>query len=441
MRVGFAASLRRCSIFDSPEHEASSVTRPASVPPDFCYPRGTVSADQALAFILDRARVPAGTEAVALGRSLGRVLARPVCSPIDVPGHDNSQMDGYAVSTVELGEAGGEFPVSQRIAAGQTGAPLAPGSVARIFTGAPMPPGADAVVMQERAEVLGQRVRLPGGILPGDNVRPAGNDVRCGDRVMEAGTRLAPRHVGALASLGMPEVLVTPRLRVAILASGDELRQPGEPLLPGQIYNSNRYTLQCLLSQLGAEVVDLGQVADDAAATCEALLTAAGSADVVVSSGGMSVGEEDHVKLALESVGRLELWRVAVRPGKPLAYGRIDDADFLGLPGNPVSTLVTFCLFVRPFLLRRMGCADLEVPRWPAKADFVWPAPRLRREFARARVRFDDDGVPWVSLHARQGSDVMSSTTWADGLVEIMEGTTVAHGDTVRFIDFVRLTE
>lgn len=411
------------------------------VPRNFCYPSGTISVDVALGVILERARGPGGaSESVDLDHALGRILATDVSSDIDVPGYDNSQMDGYAVRSAELPREGGEFRVAQRIAAGKVGRALEPGSVARIFTGAPMPAGADAVVMQERALIHGQRVWLPGGIPAGDNVRPRGNDLRAGEQVMRSGSRLTPRHVGLLASLGIQRVKVTPRLRVAILASGDELRLPGEALGPGEIYNSNRYTLHALLASLGVRSIDLGVVSDSLDATCAALLEGAGRADVLVSSGGMSVGEEDHVKAALQAVGSLAMWRVAVKPGKPIAYGRVGDADFLGLPGNPVSTLVTFCLFVRPFLLKRMGAHELHPPRWPVRADFEWPAPRQRREYARARIHRDDDGTPWATLHERQGSDVMSSTTWADGLVEIVEGTTLRRGDWLPYLEFQHLT-
>ncbi len=410
--------------------------RAVSPPADFCYPPGTISVDQAAAFMLERARPPAGARSVALDEALGGVLARDVPSPIDVPGYDNSQMDGYAVRAADVAGDGALLPVSQRIPAGALARPLAPGSAARIFTGAPMPAGADTVVMQERCRVEGERVWIPGPAKQGDNVRPRGNDIRAGQVVLEAGERLRPQHLGLAASLGIAQLALHPRLKVAYFSSGDELRLPGEPLGPGQIYNSNRYTLAALIRRVGAEGVDLGRVADTLDATVVALGRAARVADVVVSSGGVSVGEEDHVRAALEQVGELELWRIAVKPGKPLAYGRIGDADFIGLPGNPVSTLVTFCLFVRPFLLRRMGARRLEPRFWPVRAGFEWPRAAQRREFARARLVDRGGGTPVAELHPRQGSDVLSSTTWADGLVEIPEGTTVARGDVLRYLDF-----
>jgi molybdopterin molybdotransferase len=390
--------------------------------------------------MLERARAPQDvaltTREVALEEALGGVLAVDVFSPIDVPGYDNSQMDGYALRAADARATGVVLPVSQRVPAGVQPAPLVAGSAARIFTGAPIPVGADTVVMQERCEVVERGVRIPGGVARGDNVRPRGNDIATGERVLEKGERLRAPQIGLAASLGLSGLTLYRRLRVALFSSGDELCSPGEPLGPGQIYNSNRYSLHALLARVGVDVVDLGRVADTREATVAALEQAAATADVIVSSGGVSVGEEDHVRDALEAVGRLELWRVAVKPGKPLAYGRVGDADFIGLPGNPVSALVTFCLFVRPFLLKRMGTRRLAPPRWPVAADFEWRRPRQRREYARARLVFGGGEMPRATLHPKQGSDVLSSCAWADGLVEIPEGVTVAPGDTVRYLDF-----
>jgi len=414
---------------------------PAPAPVDFCYPQGTVSTDDAVRFMLERARAPDAaspgeTRHVPLEDALGGVLAEALHSPIDVPGYDNSQMDGYALRACDAGADGASLTVSQRIPAGVAPRPLAPGSAARIFTGAPVPPGADTVVMQERCEVSGRTVRVPGGLAVGDNVRPRGNDIEAGARVLEGGERLRAPELGLAASLGLAGLTLFRPLRVALFSSGDELRFPGEPLGPGQIYNSNRYGLRALLERVGVEVRDLGRVADSLAATVDTLERAASRADVILSSGGVSVGEEDHVKRALETVGSLELWRVAVKPGKPLAYGRVGDADFIGLPGNPVSALVTFCLFVRPFLLKRMGARRLSPPAWPVAAGFAWPQPRQRREYARARVAFPDGGLPVATLYPKQGSDVLSSCAWADGLVEIPEGVTLIEGDTVRYLGF-----
>ena len=400
---------------------------------------GMISVDQALAFMLARARPLEQTESVALTDALGRVLARAETSPIDVPGYANSSMDGYAV---RASDAAGDGPVSlrvaQRIAAGDTGVALMAGEAARIFTGAPLPEGADAVVIQEDCSQVGEQVSFRGPVNAGDNIRPRGNDIVAGSEILAAGTRLRPQELGLAASVGLARLDVVRRLRVGIFSSGDELVQPGKPLFPGAIYNSNRYTLLGLLSALGCETMDLGSVEDSLEATEAALIEAADASDVVVTSGGMSVGDEDHVKRAVERAGQLEMWRVAVKPGKPLAYGRIGTADFVGLPGNPVSTLLTFCLFVRPFLLRRQGvpavlCQALELP-----AAFRWPRPGRRREYLRARLQQGDDGVT-VGIYPKQGSDVLTSTVWADGLVEIREGDTVEPGDLVPYYSFAEL--
>jgi molybdopterin molybdotransferase len=376
---------------------------------------------------------------VTLTDALGRVLAHAETSPIDVPGFSNSSMDGYAL---RASDAAGEGPVSlcvaQRIAAGDIGAAVSAGEAARIFTGAPLPEGADAVVIQEDCREDGDRVHFRGPVTAADNVRPQGNDIVAGSEILAAGTRMRPQELGLAASVGLARLDVVRRLRVAIFSSGDELTQPGEPLAAGAIYNSNRYTLRGLLSALGCEIVDLGSVADSLEATEAALVEAAGESDVVVTSGGMSVGDEDHVKRAVERAGQLEMWRVAVKPGKPLAYGRIRTADFIGLPGNPVSTLVTFCLFVRPFLLRRQGVPSVLSSALRVPAAFRWPRPGQRREYVRARLEPGTDGVA-VGIYPKQGSDVLTSTVWADGLVEIREGDTVEPGDLVPYYSFAEL--
>ena len=401
--------------------------------------RGLISVDQARAFMLARARALEETERVPLTEALGRVLARAETSPIHVPGHANSSMDGYAVRAADVsGDGQTSLRVTQRIAAGEIGARLAAGEAARIFTGAPLPEGADAVVIQEDCQQDGDQVRFHGPVAAGDNVRPRGNDVVAGHQVLAAGTRLRPQELGLAASVGLAQLDVVRRVRVAIFSSGDELVQPGEPLAAGAIYNSNRYILRGLLSALGCETIDLASVEDSLAATEAALLEAAAEADVVVTSGGMSVGEEDHVKQAVERVGELEMWRVAVKPGKPLAYGRIGAADFIGLPGNPVSTLLTFCLFVRPFLLRRQGVRQVLGKALSVPAAFRWPRPGRRREYLRARLEQGSDGVA-VNIYAKQGSDVLTSTVWADGLVEIKEGKTVEPGALVPYYSVAEL--
>jgi len=412
----------------------------AKVPADFCYPPGMISVDQARAFIIDHAQAVAETENVDVAATLGRVLAAPHVSPIDVPGYDNSAMDGYAIRSADAApEGNSRFAISQWITAGRVGGVIGAGEAARIFTGAPIPEGADTVVMQERCELDGDAVLIPGPVSAGDNVRPKGNDIIADTEVLPMGTRMRPQEMGLAASVGLAELCVYRRLKVAIFSTGDELVRPGEPLPPGKIYNSNRYALMGLLNALGCEIVDLGMVEDTLEATKAAFIEAAKAADVIVTSGGVSVGEEDHVREAVEAIGRIELWRVAVKPGKPLAYGRIGEADFLGLPGNPVSTLVTFCLFVRPFLLKRQGAIDFLPKPYPVQAAFKWRKTAQRREFARAKLVRDDGQVPRAEIFPKQGSDVLTSTVWAEGVVEVPEGNRVEPGDTILFYSFADL--
>ena len=399
-----------------------------------------LSVEEARAYLLDRARCIAGTERVAVEEALGRIVAADVTAPIDVPGHANSAMDGYAVRAADVPDRGeAALRVTQRIAAGEVGSALAAGEAARIFTGAPIPDGADAIAIQEDCRAEGASVVVPGPLAPGTFVRPRGNDIGRGAVVVAAGTRIRPQEMGVVASVGIDRVDVRRRPRVAIVSSGDELRRPGEPLGPGQIYNSNRFTLVGLLQRNGCDIVDLGLVADTPEATRDALLDGAERADVLITTGGVSVGEEDHVRRALEAVGELEMWKVRVKPGKPIVYGRIGACDLLGLPGNPVSALVTFCLFVRPFILRRLGAAGVFPPPVGVVARFEWPRPGGRREFARARLALSGDGEAGAEIHARQGSDVLSATAWATGLVEIAEGATVAPGDRVPYYSFADL--
>jgi molybdopterin molybdotransferase len=400
---------------------------------------GLRSVAEALAVLLERAPRPTRHEAVALGDALGRVLAQPVTSPIDVPGWDNSAMDGYAVNAADLAGERPRLRVAQRIAAGTAGEPLERGTAARIFTGAPMPPGADTVVVQEVCERDGEDVVV--GVVPksGANVRRIGEDIRAGSDVVAVGTRLGPAHLGLAASVGVAAVAVYPRVRVALFCSGDELVAPGSPLGPGQIYNSNQYTATGLLQALGCDVVPIGIVPDSLEQTVAALADAAARADLVLGTGGVSVGEEDHVKPALERLGTLDLWKIAMRPGKPLAFGRIGNTPFIGTPGNPVSLFVTFVLFARPFILRMQGREDVGPFAIPVVADFDWPKPDRRREYPRARLARGADGVVRVSVFPSRSSAVLSSVAWADGLVEIPEGRAVARGDTVDFLPFAGL--
>jgi molybdopterin molybdotransferase len=368
------------------------------------------------------------TESVPLLQALGRVLAKDVVSSIDVPGSDNSAMDGYALAVVDTNEP---LPVVQRIPAGTAGQPLQPGTAARIFTGAPIPSGADAVVMQENCTEADGIVTINTSAKVGANIRPRGQDIARGSVVLGKGRRLRPPDLGLLASIGCAEVEVYLPLRVAIMSTGDELIEPGagEPNA-AQVYNSNRYTLSGLLQGLHMEVVDLGIVPDNPAATASALRKAADIADCVVSSGGVSVGEEDHVKREVERLGRLDLWKLAIKPGKPLAFGYIGDTPFVGLPGNPTSVFVTFCLIARPMLLKLQGSLEHEAPRLQAAADFQVDRPNRRQEYLRVSLEHRDGRV-WAASHANQSSGVLSSVSHSDALAIVPPDTTVAIGDTL----------
>ncbi len=394
-----------------------------------------LTASQLLDALLERARGATASETVSVTDALGRVLAAPQTSALTVPPLDNSAMDGYAVRVADVAVAGVRLPVSQRIQAGAVGTPLQAGTAARIFTGAPVPSGADAVLMQEYCGLEGDEVVIHAQPHPGENIRRAGEDIQAGAQILAAGTRIGAAEMGLAASVGLAELPVYKKLKVACFFTGDELVTPGAPLAPGQIYNSNRYTLTGLVNALGCELIDLGIVPDTLEATESALLRAASLADVIVTSGGVSVGEADYVKAAVEKLGRVEMWKVAMKPGKPLVYGRVKKADFIGLPGNPVSAFVTFCLFVRPFLLKRMGAANVLYRAFAVQADFTWKKPGARREFLRAQLQANGK----LALFPNQSSGVLTSCAWADGLVDLEIGQTIQPGDWVRFIPFSEL--
>jgi molybdopterin molybdotransferase len=367
------------------------------------------------------------TEQVALAEADGRVLAEPLIAALDLPPWANSAMDGYALRLADW--SGQPLPVSQRIQAGIAPVPLEPGTCARIFTGAPLPEGADTVEMQENVEVdeagcVHFRERLKAG----QNVRAQGQETRMGDCVLPAGTRLGPVELGLAASLGAARLSVRRRLRVAVLSTGDELVEPGQALGPGQIYNSNRRLLIAWLQRLGCAVVDAGILPDDLQRTREALGTL-GEVDLILSTGGVSVGEADYLGLALREAGELALWKLAIKPGKPLTFGHYQGVPVIGLPGNPASTLVTFGLLARPYMLRRLGVQRVEPLGFAVPAGFTWGKPGMRREYLRARLE-NGRAVPY----ANQSSGVLRSAAWAEGLAEVMEGSTLAEGDTLRFI-------
>lgn len=405
--------------------------------PDSCFPAAAnlLSVEQAIAALLKDVQCIKETECIPLVKAHNRVLATGITSPIDVPGFDNSAMDGYVLHTRDVGLAAQSgLAITQRIPAGSTGEKVEPGCCARIFTGAPIPEGANAVVIQEVCRVENDRLFFEQGLSEKENIRPRGNDIAVGTTVLEPGTVLRAAQLGLAASVGIDKVDVFRALKVAIFSTGDELIEPGQPLAPGQIYNSNRYQLRGLLEAQGCSVIDLGTVQDQFEATRQALLDGSEQADLVMTTGGVSVGEEDHVKAALESVGELNLWRIRMKPGKPLAFGRIGNVPFIGLPGNPVSVFVTFLLFARPYLQGQQGRSDADPNSYPVQADFSYRA-KQRREYVRVRLRHDT-GLPVAESFARQGSDVMRSIAWSDGLVEVMENSSVEPGDTVRFLPF-----
>jgi molybdopterin molybdotransferase len=400
--------------------------------------------DDALAELLAQATPLAGSDTVSLFDADGRVLAHSAISPLQVPPQDNSAMDGYALRCADVAQVGAVLPVSQRIPAGSVGTALQPGTAARIFTGAPIPPGADTVLMQEDCTALDDG-RVCINALPQLHqwIRRAGEDIALGAEVLRAGTRLTPAEIGLAASIGLAQLAVARRPRVALFSTGDELVMPGsvapQDLPPGHIYNSNRFFLRALLLRLGCEVTDLGIVPDRRDATIEALRSASTGHDVILTSAGVSVGEEDHVKPAVEALGRLDLWQIGIKPGKPFAYGRIGGAEnathFMGLPGNPVASLMTFLLLVRPFVLRLQGVDKVAPAVTPMRADFACAKADTRREFLRVR-RNAGGGL---DLFRNQSSGVLTSTAWGDGVVDNPAGQTIAAGDMVRFMSFAEL--
>jgi molybdopterin molybdotransferase len=400
-----------------------------------------LTAVELLQELLNRARPLDETETVNLSKAYKRILAKGLTSYLSVPPLDNSAMDGYAVRSKDCRQPDSKLRVTQRIAAGQVGKALGHGEAARIFTGATIPPHADAVVMQEDTSQEGDTVTIYKTPLPGENIRRAGEDIRPGTDVLTPGTRLKGAELGLAASIGCTEAKVVRRLKVAMFSTGDELAEPGSPLRPGQIYNSNRATLAGLLTGLGVEVIDLGVVKDTYEATLASVEKAATRADVIITTGGVSVGEEDHVKAAVETLGCIDIWKVAMKPGKPVVYGRIGEADFIGLPGNPVSAFATFCLFARPFLLKRMGASQVLYRAYPVRAAFDWPKPGKRREFLRGHVVNALDGTGEVRLYPNQSSGVLTSAVWADGFVDLEIGQTVIRGEWVRFIPFSEVVE
>jgi len=397
--------------------------------------KGLLTVDEALEVLLAGARPVAEVEEVPTLEATGRVLARAQRSTMDVPPLDNSAMDGYAVRTADVKAPDTKLKVAQRIQAGAVGAALAPGTAARIFTGAPIPPGADAIVMQEFCATDGDAVVVKK--VPEKNawIRRRASDIASGAQVLAAGIRLRPQDTGLAASVGIKTLPVFRRVRMGLFFTGDELVMPGDPLPPGRIYNSNRFTLNGLAATFGCEVRDYGIVPDSLAATRAVLKRAAAECDVIVTSGGVSVGDADFVKPAVEAEGSLLMWKIAMKPGRPLAFGKVGEAAFIGLPGNPVSSFVTFLIFVRPFLLKTQGVAAVKPRGVAARADFDWPEPDARREYLR--VKWNAQGG--LEIYPTQDSAVLTSTAWADGLVDNPPNHAIRRGDSVRFLPYAEL--
>ncbi|NKJ48336.1 molybdopterin molybdenumtransferase MoeA [Burkholderia sp. SG-MS1] len=405
---------------------------------------------EALATLLGAARPIDGTESIPTLEALNRVLSADVTSPLDVPPMNTSAMDGYAIRTADLAREGASrLPVSQRIPAGHAPTPLQPGTAARIFTGATVPPGADAVVMQEQTEASGDHVTILHTPQAGEWITVQGADIRSGSVILPAGTRLSPQALGLAASVGCARLEVRRRVQVAVFFTGDELTMPGEPLEPGAIYNSNRFTLRGLLEKLGCEITDYGIVADKLEVTRATLREAARTHDLILTCGGVSVGEEDHVKPAVEAEGRLSMWQIAMKPGKPLAFGAVRrgvsreragasasaETFFIGLPGNPVSSFATFLLFVRPFVLSLAGARSVAPRALSLRADFTQSKADRRNEFLRARI----NEAGGLDLFPNQSSAVLTSTVWGDGLIDNPPNHAISAGETVRFIPFSEL--
>ena len=397
--------------------------------------KGLLTVDEALEVLLAGVRPVAEVEEVPTLESTGRVLARAQASTMDVPPMDNSAMDGYAVRTEDVRTPDTKLKVAQRIMAGSVGEALAPGTAARIFTGAPIPPGADAIVMQEFCAADGEAVTIKKVPAKDAWIRRRASDIAKGAQVLTAGIRLRPQDAGLAASVGIKALPLYRRVRMGLFFTGDELVMPGDPLPPGRIYNSNRFTLNGLAATFGCEVRDYGIVPDSLEATRAVLRQAAAECDVIVTSGGVSVGDADFVKPAVEAEGSLLMWKIAMKPGRPLAFGKVGNAAFIGLPGNPVSSFVTFLIFVRPFLLRTQGVAAVGPRAVAARADFDWGEPDARREYLR--VKWNAQGG--LEIYPTQDSAVMTSTAWADGLVDNPPNHAIRRGDMVRFLPYSEL--
>lgn len=391
----------------------------------------------AIQLLLKKAAPLQKIENISLFEAYGRILAEDLISTVKVPPSDNSAMDGYAVQSSDFkNDTEKTLPISQHIFAGETGSPLQVGTVARIFTGAPIPDNADAVIMQELCQADEEQMTSSVTVQAGTNIRRAGEDIAIGDTILFCGQKLRPQDIGLAASVGISQIPVYSKLRVGVFFTGDELCEPGDTLQDGQIYNSNRYTIRGLLEGLGCEVHDLGNIRDTLEDTRNAMLKAASESDLVMTSGGVSVGDADYIRIALEEIGKLDMWRISVKPGKPLAFGNINDTPFLGLPGNPVSVFATFCIFARPFILHKQGNSNTSANSFMVLANFEWPKKGFRTEYVRVRLEKDTSEKNSLKLFPHQGSSVLTSTSWADGLAIIEAGSYVSIGDLIEFLPF-----
>ena len=394
----------------------------------------------AIRLLLEQATPLQEMETVPLFQAYGRILAEDLTSTVQVPPADNSAMDGYAIQSRHfINDTEKTFPISQQIFAGEIGSPLQTGTVARIFTGAPIPNNADAVIMQELCQADKKQMTSSVAVPKGTNIRRAGEDIDIGDTILLRGQKLRPQDIGLAASVGISQISVYRKLRVAVFFTGDELCEPDNTLQAGQIYNSNRYTMRGMLEGLGCEVRDLGNIKDTLEDTRDAMLKAASESDLVMTSGGVSVGEADYIRIALEETGKLDMWRIRVKPGKPLAFGSINGTPFLGLPGNPVSVFATFCIFARPFILHKQGNRDTSANSFKVPANFEWLKKGFRTEYVRVKLERDASGQNSLKLFPHQGSGVLTSTSWADGLAIIEAERCISIGDLVEFIPFGEL--
>jgi len=405
--------------------------------------KSMMSADSALDFLLRAALVPSKTEVVGLDDALDRILSEDINSSINVPGFDNSAMDGYTIALDKghTDKEGLSFSIVDRIPAGSIGNELKAGCAARIFTGAPIPKGANTVIMQEECQLSedGSQITINRAINLNENVRPVGNDIVEGGVILQRGRQLQPQDISLAASVGVGQLEVFSKIKVGVFFTGDELVEPGNPLTAGKIYNSNRYALVALLKQVGCDIINLGNIEDKLQSTIDALSSLSGRCDLIMTTGGVSVGEEDHVKGAVESLGKLNLWKIRMKPGKPLAFGQVGKTAFIGLPGNPVSSFVTFAIFALPFIKKMQGNSEHQTNAIKVQANFDCERARSRREYARARLDYST-GSAQANLFPKQGSDVMSSIVWAHGIIEIPEDITFKAGELLNYYPLSELT-